>query len=137
MPPWFERLVSDHAKLRSLAAGLAKAQPTAARPGHEQLQDLLLFLDQHSKREEDTLFRALAPTLPTGRGPLAVARAEHVALDAVCDRLRLAMAVPADHSDHALAAQTVRHDLPLLLNLLERHLAAEEKGLFPLAAHLP
>lgn len=136
MPPWLDQLVLDHARLRALASRFEGGRPSAAAPLLQDLSELLLFLDQHSKREEDTLFRALASALPTGRGPLAVAKAEHVALDAVCDRLRLAMLVPPDQDGQAVASRTVRYDLPRLLNLLERHLAAEELGLFPLAEQL-
>ncbi len=137
MPPWLHELTMDHARLRALASRLQPHRVETDQPPGAILLELLLFLDQHSQREEETLFRALSPILPTGRGPLAVARAEHAALDAVGGRLRLAIGVRLDHPEYPVASRTVRHDLPRLLWLLERHLCAEETSLFPLAERLP
>ncbi|MHB1842666.1 MAG: hemerythrin domain-containing protein [Sulfobacillus sp.] len=137
MPPWLNELTEDHARLRALASRLQPRRAETDQPPSAILLELLLFLDQHSGREEATLFQALSPILPAGRGPLAVARAEHVALGAVGSRLRLAIGIPSGHPDYPVASRTVRHDLPLLLKLLERHLWAEEASLFPLAERLP
>lgn len=138
MPSWLSELADDHLQLR-LRLDVLDATADLSSPaalGH--LTALLTFLAQHSRQEEATLFRALAASQPRGHGPLVVAEAEHVALDAVSGRLALATRSLQERSGRsAVARLTLRRDLPLMARLLRRHLAHEEATLFPLAENLP
>jgi hemerythrin-like domain-containing protein len=86
----------------------------------------------HAPKEEDLLFTALhRHGLAWDASPLRELVGEHgalrVTLDSASDWLRLADAgVPG-------SLQPLLHDLELFLELLERHIALEERVLFPLA----
>ena len=89
----------------------------------------------HNPKEEDLLFTALHHRgLAWDAYPLRELVREHeamrVALDSASDQ------VPLERTGDASAAVSLAHDLRTYLDLLERHIAAEEGTLFPLAQEL-
>jgi hemerythrin-like domain-containing protein len=100
----------------------------------EQVIDFFRYFTNacHSPKEEDLVFIALhRHGLAWSESPLRELVGEHgtlrVTLDSASDWLRLADAgVPG-------SLQALLHDLELFLDLLERHIALEERVLFPLA----
>jgi hemerythrin-like domain-containing protein len=89
----------------------------------------------HGPKEEDLLFTALHHRgLAWDDDPLRELVREHeamrVALDSASDWVLL------ERAGDVSAARPLAHDLRIYLDLLERHIAAEEGTLFPLAREL-
>ena len=103
----------------------------------EQLLDFFRYFTNscHDPKEEDLLFAALHRRgLPWDGYPLRDLVREHqemrVVLDSASDWLQLARA------GDATAVTSLGHDLEVYLDLLERHVAAEEGAIFPLVQEL-
>ncbi len=103
----------------------------------ERLLDFFRYFTNscHDPKEEDLLFTALHRRGPPWDAyPLRELVREHqqmrVVLDSASDRLPLARA------GNAGAALSLVHDLEVHLDILERHIAAEEQALFPMAQEL-
>jgi len=116
--------------------GAGEAQQIAADE-LEQLLDFFRYFTNscHDPKEEDLLFAALHRRgLPWDAYPLRELVREHqqmrVVLDSASDRLPLVRAGDAG------AVLSLVHDLEVYLDLLERHIAAEEQALFPMAQEL-
>ena len=103
----------------------------------EQLLDFFRYFTNscHDPKEEDLLFTALHRRgLPWEDYPLRELVREHeemrVVLDSASDWL------PLVRAGDTTAMMSLLHDLKIYLDIIERHIAAEEGALFPLVQEL-
>jgi len=138
-----EILKREH-RMVLLVARAARRNLEGAAENHEiaegELEQLLDFFRYftnscHDPKEEDLLFTALHRRgMSWDDYPLRELVREHqemsVVLDSASDRL------PLVRAGDSTAMKSLMHDLAAYLDLLERHIAAEEEALFPLVQEL-
>jgi hemerythrin-like domain-containing protein len=127
-----------------LVAKAARRDLEGAGQAHEIAEDELeQFLDFfryftnscHDPKEEDLLFTALHRRgLPWDAYPLRELIRDHEAMRVVLDSA--SDWLPPARAGDAVAVLSLAHDLEVYLDLLERHVAAEEQALFPMVQEL-
>jgi hemerythrin-like domain-containing protein len=103
----------------------------------EQLLDFFRYFTNscHDPKEEDLLFTALHHRgLPWDAYPLRELVRDHQAMRVVLDSA--SDWLPLVRAGDAAAVMSLAHDLEVYLDLLERHIAAEEAVIFPMAHEL-
>ena len=79
-----DELRHDHESLRAEMSALEEGRSTP-----ERLARFVRDLENHAHREDELLFGALEPYLPTDHGPLQAMRAEHADIERLLERLTL------------------------------------------------
>lgn len=103
----------------------------------EQLLDFFRYFTNscHDPKEEDLLFTALHRRgLPWDAYPLRELVRDHQAMSVVLDSA--SDWLPRARAGDATAIMSLGHDLEVYLDILERHIAAEEEAIFPMVQEL-